>query len=141
MFRIDPVGPVGAYQSYTVKLPPDTTIAASCEQVLCEARQFGWETHVDEATDLGRSQADYIRHHSRRTFKELRTQAGLTVFRFDSGQRCFAEHRTRPELHIVRDGDWRGNPTGRRRVHQSAADWVEDFGEHQQRVADQVERG
>jgi hypothetical protein len=47
----------------------------------------------------------------------------------------------RPELYLVADGDWRGNPTGRQRTHQNAADWVEDFGEHQLRIADQVERG
>jgi hypothetical protein len=63
------------------------------------------------------------------------------VFRFDSGQRCFAEHQTNPEQYGVRDGDWRGNPTGRVRAHQRPADWVEDFGEHQIRIADQQQKG
>jgi hypothetical protein len=41
----------------------------------------------------------------------------------------------------VRDGDFRGNPTGRRRMHASGADWVEDFAEHQAKLADQQQKG
>lgn len=140
-FRLPPAAPVGAYQTYSITSPTDATVKAACEQVGCEAWLHGWESTIDESTELGQRQAAYIRQQSGRTFKEQRTDAGLTVFRFDSRQRCFAEHRTRPELYVVRDGDWRGNPTGRRRQHASAADWVEDFGEHQQRIADQVEKG
>ncbi|QIP87637.1 hypothetical protein GLX30_30455 [Streptomyces sp. Tu 2975] len=90
---------------------------------------------------LGRDQAAYIRHKAGRTFREQRRGDGLTVFRFEAHQRCFAEHKTRPELYAVRDGDWRGNPTGRARQHQRPIDWVEDFGEHQQRIADQQQKG
>lgn len=139
-FRLDPAMPVGAYKSYSVKLPPDTWVKSACEDVLCDRWQLGWTTTLDESTADGAILAGLVRR-SGRTFKEQRTGEGVTVFTFEPGQRCFAEHRTRPELHIVRDGDWRGNPTGRRRVHATAADWVEDFGEHQQRVADQTERG
>lgn len=141
MFRVQPAMPVGAYQTYSITSPHDRTVPAACEQVGCEAWAYGWQSTIDESTELGRTQAHYIRHQSGRTFREQRTGAGLTVFSFDSRQRCFANHQTRPELYVVRDGDWRGNPTGRRRVHQNAADWTEDFGEHQQRVADQIERG
>ncbi len=52
---------------------------------------------IDESTDLGREQAAYIRQRSGRSFREMRTAVGpdaLTVFRFDSGQRCFADHIT-----------------------------------------------
>jgi hypothetical protein len=140
-FRIDPNLPVGAYQTYSIRQPADTTVVAACEHVGCTAWARGWESAVDESTELGRQQAAYIRQRSGRTFREQRTAAGLTVFRFDSGQRCFAEHRTRPQLFAVRDGDWRGNPTGRVRQHQRPEDWTEDFGEHQQAIADQRERG
>ncbi|WP_225840314.1 hypothetical protein [Streptomyces sp. NK08204] len=71
----------------------------------------------------------------------MKTDAGLTVFRFESGQRCFAEHYTRPEIYLVRDGDWRGNPTGRRRQHTRPADWVEDMAENQGRLIELQERG
>lgn len=139
--RIEPTFPVGAYQTYRIRRQPDRWQRAACESVDCAAWRNGWETTVDERTDLGMSQAAYIRQKSGRTFRELRTGDGLTVFRFESGQRCFAEHRTRPELYVVRAGDWRGNPTGWARRHERAADWVEDFGEHQQLIADQQQRG
>lgn len=139
--RIPPAMGVGAYQTYSLSAPHDTYVPAACEQVGCGAWLRGWQSTIDESTELGAQQAAYIRQQSGRTFREQRTGAGLTVFTFDSHQRCFENHQTRPELYVVRDGDWRGNPTGRRRVHANAADWTEDFGEHQQRIADQMERG
>ena len=139
--RIDPAMPVQAYQTYQITSPTDRTVKAACEQVGCAAWRQGWDSVIDERTDLGKQQAAYIRGQSGRTFREQKTAAGLTVFRFESGQRCFAEHRTRPELYLVRDGDWRGNPTGRRRQHTRPTDWVEDFGEHQLRLVDQQKKG
>ncbi|QDN57390.1 hypothetical protein [Streptomyces sp. S1D4-20] len=139
--RIDPAMPVGAYQTYSITAPRDVTVVAACEQVGCEAWARGWDSVIDESTDLGKTQAAYIRGQSGRTFREMKTEAGLTVFRFEAHQRCFAEHRTRPEIYLVRDGDHRGNPTGRQRQHARPADWVEDFGDHQQRIAEQAERG
>ncbi|MCT2591151.1 hypothetical protein LHJ74_14750 [Streptomyces sp. N2-109] len=141
MSRVDPNHPVQAYQTYQIVSPPDRLVRAACEQVGCQAWAHGWESVVDEATELGQRQAAHIRQRSQRTYREQRTQAGLTVFRFEPGQRCFAEHSTRPELYAVRDGDHRGNPTGRTRTHSRPADWVEDFGEHQQHIADQHEKG
>ncbi len=131
----------GAYQTYSITSPRDTTLRAACEQVDCVAWRHGWQSAIDEATELGRTQAAYIRTQSRRTFREQRTSEGLTVFVFEPGQRCFADHRTRPEIYLVRDGDWRENPTGRSRQHQRAADWVEDFGEHQLRLVEQQKKG
>ncbi len=139
--RVDPALPVGAYQTYSITSPTDTSVRAACQQVGCPAWLHGWESAIDEATELGAQQAAYIRTQSKRTFREQRTDAGLTVFRFESGQRCFAEHRTRPEIYAVRDGDWRGNPTGRHRTHARPQDWVEDFGEHQLRLVDQNKEG
>ena len=140
-FRINPNLPAAAYQTYSIRQPADTTVVAACEQVGCAAWARGWESAVDESTELGRQQAAYIRQRSGRTFREQRTAAALTVFRFDSGQRCFAEHRTRPQLFAVRDGDWRGNPTGRNRKFDRADQWVYDFSEHQDKIETQRERG
>ncbi|MCF3101422.1 hypothetical protein IPZ58_07490 [Streptomyces roseoverticillatus] len=131
----------GAYQTYSITQPRDTLVRAVCEQVGCVAWRYGWESVIDESTPLGQKQGRYIRAESRRTFTETKRGDGLTVFRFESGQRCFAEHKTRPEIYVVRDGDWRENPTGRVRRHQRAADWVEDFGEHQLRLVDQQKEG
>lgn len=130
--RILPAGPVGAYMTFGMTQPGDTMVRAVCEQVSCEAYLNGWETAVDERTDLGMMQAAYIRQRSGRTFREMRTGEGLTVFRFESGQRCFAEHRTRPQRHYQRPGDWRGQ-TGPAIAH-SPAGWQEAFAENQERL-------
>jgi hypothetical protein len=139
--RLPPQGPAGAYQTFSVRSRPDKAVKTVCERVGCGAWRGGWESVIDEATPLGQQQALYIRTQSGRTFKEQRTEAGLTVFRFESGQRCFAEHKTMPELYLVRDGDFRGNPTGRRRVHSRPADWVEHMQEEFGRFQDDRERG
>lgn len=140
-FRLPAQGPVQAYQTFTVRSRPDRTIKTVCEDVACEAWRKGWESAIDERTDLGQAQAAYIRTQSGRTFRELRTEAGLTVFRFEAGQRCFADHQTRPELYLVRDGDFRGNPTGRQRQHARAADWVEHMQEEFGRFSEDRRRG
>lgn len=129
------------YRTFSITQPADTLVRAACEQVGCDAWLFGWESAIDESTDLGQQQAAYIRQQSGRTFREMRRGDGLTVFRFESGQRCFAEHQTRPELYAVRDGDHRGNPSGRARQHTRAADWVEDFGENQLALVDDRQKG
>ncbi|MFD0053043.1 hypothetical protein ACFVHR_04865 [Streptomyces sp. NPDC127168] len=139
--RIDPNLPVGAYQTYAITRRRDTTVRAVCEQVACAAWRSGWDSVIDERTELGKAQAAYIRTQSRRTFRETKTDAGLTVFRFESGQRCFADHQTVPELYLVRDGDWRGNPTGRKRLHSRPQDWVEDMAENQLRLVENKRKG
>jgi hypothetical protein len=140
--RIEPNMPARAYQTYTISAPHDRTVKAACEQVGCAAWLNGWESAIDESTELGQQQAAYIRTQSGRTFKELPRagEGGVTVFRFDSGQRCFADHQTRPESYAVLGGDWRAH-SGVLRRHTRPADWVEDFGENQQRIADQQEKG
>lgn len=140
-FRIRPALPAAEMKTYRIYSPADVTVRTACEQAGCEAWRRGWETHVDEATDLGRRQALYIRAEAGRAFTERRTGAGITVFRFESGQRCFADHRTRPQRFIEQGGDWRGNPTREHRVHARPADWVESFAGHQDRIADLIRRG
>jgi hypothetical protein len=138
--RIEPAMPPQAYKTYQLVSPRDVLVKTACEQVACPAWLNGWESPIDEATDLGRAQAAYIRQQSGRTFAELRTQAGLTVFRFASRQRCFADHQTRPETYLVTRGDWRSEFDLIRR-HTRPVDWVDDFAEHQQTLADRLERG
>lgn len=131
--------PPSAFKTYSVRRRRDVSIAAVCEQVNCPQWRHGWESTVDEATELGRRQAAYIRQQSRRTFREQRTASGLTVFRFEPGQRCFADHRTVPERYTVRRGGTTGAAAAR--IHTRPADWVEDMNEHQQHVAADRERG
>jgi hypothetical protein len=80
-----------------------------------------------------------------RPFTE-RTEDGEIVFTFQPGTPCFrvSTHRVktgRPELFIVRDGDWRGNPTGQHRRHTRPEFWVEDMSEHLDQIKQLRERG
>jgi len=144
-FRLPSRGPVTAYKSYEIKAPLATHWSVTtCADVDCEAYLTGWESHIDEATSLGQRQAHYIRRESKRKFTEERTAAGLTVFKFEAGQKCFAEHKARnmrPERYVERGGDHRGNPRREHRVHTRADDWVDSFQTNQDRLRTLQERG
>lgn len=144
--RITPAMPPEAYKTYRILSPVQTHFRpATCEEANCLAHLNGWVSTIDESTVLGQQQAHYIRTQSGRGYREERLPSGLTQFTFEAGQRCFAgDHQVRldrPELYLVQGGDWRGNPTGEHRQHQSARDWIDDFGEHQQTLADQQQKG
>lgn len=146
--RMPPAMPAGAYKTFQIVTPLSTHFrAATCAEVDCPAYLNGFRSAFDEATELGQRQAHYVRHDKTRKHVEERTPEGLTAFTFEAGQRCFAssEHRVRierPELFLTRPGDWRGNPTGQRPYrHTSSEFWTEEFAEHQQSLADRIERG
>ena len=90
-------------RKYKILLPRDTTVVTACEDAGCERRARGWETVCDESTAQGATVAAWIRSgQSGRTWAEVRTGPGEpSVFRFEAGQRCFAEHRTRPARFIA----------------------------------------
>jgi hypothetical protein len=143
--RLPPAMPAEAYKTYQLAAPRSTHFRpATCEDVDCEAYLFGWQTTIDESTDLGRRQADYIRRAAKRHFIE-NIDGGLTTFTFEPGQQCFAQHTARlerPPLFIVRGGDFRGDPRGTQpRYHSRPEFWVEDFATHQADLAEQLEKG
>ncbi len=139
--RIQPAGEVHQYQTYSIRSGPDIGVVAACKDTGCQAWAHGWETTVDERTSLGLAQARYLRTQSGRTHTERKTAEGLTVFRFEAFQRCFQEHRTRPDVFTRRHGDWRGNPSGSIYVHTRPQDWVEDFQGHQAQLDQAAQRG
>jgi hypothetical protein len=134
--RVTPALGVHQTQSFEILAPTEThQRKATCTEVDCGAQANGWVSKIDESSPLGQRQAHYIRKESGRRFTETRDPTGLTLFTFPAGQTCFGGHTValdRPEFYIVRDGDWRGNPTGRRREHDRPEHWVEDFAQHQQ---------
>jgi hypothetical protein len=143
--RIDPMMSASSYKTYQIVAPKSTHFRkATCEEVDCPAFLKGWRTTLD-ATDEAR--LNYIRKNSGRKFKEYRNELGQVVFEFEAGQSCFAanDHATRidkPELYVVRDGDWRGNPRGTTpRKHKNAQEWQEDFALHQDKINTEIERG
>jgi hypothetical protein len=150
--RTTPAVPARAYKTFAIASPVEThTRPASCAEVGCHRLADGFQVVVDEATELGQRQAHYLRAdgvpahlaasyaaRGARRYTESRTPEGLTAFAYPPGTRCFEEHLVpleRPELYIVRGGDWRGNPTGEVRRHSGPDPWLNDFGEHQDRIA------
>jgi len=133
----------GAMTTHTIVSPTDTTIIAACPQVGCIAYRHGWDTLIDPATDLGQMQIQLIlsgRHG--RIYRDLGVnEAGMRVFRFDPYQRCFAEHRTRPELFVVRAADTEGTDLGLIRNHTRAQDWAEDYHETLDRRLTSTKKG
>lgn len=138
--------PPWAYRAYVIAAPLRTHwTLAGCREYECDGWLHGWDSLIDEGSELGQRQAWYIRSESRRRYTEERQPDGLTRFSFEAGQECFQRpHRTRntrPERFVERDGDYRANPTGRRYVHQRPDDWVESFALHQGKLAAIAERG
>jgi hypothetical protein len=148
--RIEPLGPASAYKTYSVAAPRSTHFrTATCKEVECDGYRFGFAAVIDETTELGQGQAYYIRKESGRRFREERLPDGRTMFTFEAGQQCFRSGDTahmirldKPEIYVVRDGDWRGNPRGTEaRQHHSADDWIDDMANHQDAIATRIQRG
>lgn len=128
--------PASAYQTYHILAPEQSHWRpASCEEVGCLSHRYGWRTRIQ-----GLSPQDvHAARTSGRRYTEVKVEEGETYLVFEPGQRCWkaSTHRIRvdrPELYVVRDGDWRGNPTGEARQHTPDG-WVNDFAEHQDRIA------
>jgi len=145
--RIAPSLPAGAMKTYGIAAPRSTHWRpATCAEVECLAWRRGWRTIINVRTEFGARQAYYIRMHSGRAFTASEPDAeGMVTFVFPAGQTCFTEHPKRlerEEIYVVRDGDWRGNPRGTTAVrHKRAADWVDDFANHQDRLATRLGQG
>lgn len=148
VFRVDPPAGPEAFKTYQIVAPLGSHFRkVTCQQLQCQGWKHGFRSVIDVTTELGARQADYLRSKVHgRTFTEAKAGEGLVAFTFPPGQACFRseQHRValdRPAVYVVRDGDHRGNPLGTAPVRRNAADWVEDFGEHQQMIADRREKG
>jgi len=111
---------------------------ATCAEYGCWRYRDGFKVVVDESTDLGRQQAHYIRKECGRRFTEDREERpGLTAFKFEAGQECFAKHAMPwdGQERLLEHGLWG------RRDHTRADDWVDSFANNQIRLADIAERG
>lgn len=137
-----PAGPMQAYKTYGMAMPLRTHWRkATCEEVDCQPYRHGWACTVTADT---RAEAD-IRNSGRYFLLPEMLEGGFIKFVFPSGQPCFraTSHRIqleRPALYVVRGGDGRGS-TGVIRKHVSGDDWVDDFRNHQDKIADAVGRG
>jgi hypothetical protein len=145
-FRVQPALSAAAMKTYQIAAPLATHWRdATCEEAGCAAFANGWQTAVDENTDLGQRQAHYIRRDRSREHAEERHGLGVTVFTFPAGQACFRPHKLltgRPERFLVTGGDWRGNPLRiPAREHVRPDDWVEDMAGTLDEIRTAHERG
>lgn len=139
-FRLAPKGPIQAYQTFKVGAPPSHYRRATCAEVDCADYLNGWTMIV--------GLSDHAVLHAVRTsgrpFTETIGPTSVT-FDFEPGAPCRTPsvHRVlvKPEIYVVRHGDWRGNPTGRKRIHSRPEFWVEEFGENQQKLNEIIQRG
>lgn len=144
--RLPPVGPVGAYQTFQMVRPRAThSRPATCAEVECPHYLNGWACRVIAGSD---DEALIRRTIAARSYRylDVREDGGFIRFMFYPEQPCFkaGAHRVqldRPGIYLVKDGDWRGNPTGRTRRHANGDDWVDDFANHQEKIKEAIEHG
>lgn len=145
--------PASVFKTYQIAAPLRSHWRkVTCREYECDAYVLGWESHIDESTELGQRQAHYVRSVCGKRFREHRTEAGITVFAFEPGQEGFASRRAsedhtqhylpleREPLYSERGGDWRAQ-TSRPRGYSRAEDWVDSFATHQDKLATALERG
>lgn len=119
---------------------------ASCEEYECDGWLYGFVTTVDLSTDLGQRQHHFLTHDKHRSYTMQRVSMQLVKFVYKPGNICMSwdQHRVpigRPPRLLVVGGDWRGNPRGTMVRHTKIDHWCEDFGEHQQKLAEYQNRG
>jgi len=144
-FRIDPRMPPSAYRSFEVRSPVQTHYrSVPCQQADCAHHRDGWISVLDVATTQGKAWAAAIRKSGRRFTVDRAGPDTTVTYRFPAGQQCFASpHKVpvgRPEIFVVRDGDWRGNPTGRT-TQERPEIFVERMAENLDELSTEREKG
>lgn len=143
MNRLPPQGQVQDYKTYQINCPVSTHWRpATCAEKDCPDYLNGWRVRVEGLPP----EMLHAAKTSGRKFSELHISETENWLVYEAGQPCFraSQHKAllgKQEIFIVRDGDWRGNPTGRRRLHTRPEFWVEDMAENQDKVAKQTQRG
>lgn len=135
--RPQPKLEVAKMVTYAVKSPRSThTRPGTCEEFRCKAFARGFTITLPADSDRIAHAKQFVRGELdgiKRSFR-LERDGTLVHLRFPKGTPCTraTRHRVslnRPELYVVRGGDWRGN-TGVIRRHKVADHWVEDFEEN-----------
>lgn len=146
--RVKPATGPENYKTYGISMPLRSHWRpATCEEVDCEPYRHGWVTTLDLSTADGQMHAATIKGLRGYRYSVQQASPSLVKYVFPAGQTCFhaGTHRLpleRPPTLYVAEGDWRGNP--RRipvRVHSRADLWVEDYSEHQDRLATAIRKG
>lgn len=109
LFRPTPALPAGDMQTHQIAAPMATHWRpASCEELACLDYLHGWAVPL-----AGKDEGDLWQlEHCGRRYRRGELPGYGEAYIYEAGQPCFraSEHRTRtdrPELFIVRRGDWR----------------------------------
>jgi hypothetical protein len=153
-YRLTPPMPQQVYRTFSVHMPLATHWRrASCEEAGCKRWARGWKTKFVPGTPAGEKIRYQIKNSpTKRKYTVVRLPDRVEVC-FPAGQECFVQdhpataHKVsvqRPQIHVVRAGDWRTDARTRhatRRVHTRAEYWVEEFAENQDRLKKAIQRG
>lgn len=121
--------PAHQMRSFELKQPLDTHFrTATCEEVNCTQQLNGFMIACDPNSDMGKQMIYAIENvpAAKRSYTKAVNATGFVEYTFPPGQRCFRPHRTpigHDPIPIVRDGDFRGNPTGQVMRHTSLESW------------------
>lgn len=146
-FRIPPELPVESMISYELHQPFETHYrVADCKEVDCPNFHNGWQLGYDLTDERKVEAANLLAGIARERGMVFSHQVLGTVvtFTFQPGQNCFETHRIpleRDPFAIKRGGDWRGNPRGDSYIHSNVVNWVDDFENHQDKLATRLEQG
>lgn len=145
--RIAPLAGPGAYKTFSALFPLKTHWRdATCEEVECSDFLNGFVTTLDLSEGGQAVLAGLIRKgKTGRSYSEQRVTQSISKFMFPPGTNCFrGGHKLplgRPGRFVTADGDWRGNPTGNRRVHVRAEDWIDESANQLDRIETLRNRG
>lgn len=147
-YRVQPAMPVQAYQTFGVRMPRATHWRdATCEEAGCKRWANGWKTSFVPGTPEGEKIRWQIRNSPIRRKWTVVRLVDKTEVVFEAGQECFMQdhpathHKlpvARPQIHVVRHGDWRSG-WGSRVVRSE--EWVERFALNQDKLKTLIERG
>lgn len=147
LFRAEPNGPPGAYDTYGVRVPRAThTVPTSCAAVDCQPYAKGWACTVIPGSEdegvIARACDGSLDGRRRQHLKVEITAEGWHRYVFPAGQPCFAAsthvEQVKPATTLVQRGDWRRSE---RPSVVSVPEWTERLGENQQRIIDRQQRG
>lgn len=142
--RRQPIGKPMDYKTYTLR---PRFRRATCIEVNCKHYREGWTFPLDLLK--ADPQLLYLAKHSGKRYTE-RVENGKTYLVYAPGQPCFesVSHKLpideRPFMFAGRGDfrtfDRRGLPRDARE-HTRIDDWVDDFANHQQKIAREIEKG
>lgn len=142
----DMAAPVRGFRSFGMRVT--RTLAATCAEVDCAHWLKGWGIKIQrsdrDSVELIEQACDGRADGHLRKWSRIDVLDGDFVsLWFEPGQPCFkaTSHRVPWDASWYhRDGDWRGNPSGLVVAHANARSWVDEFGEHQLRIAGERQR-